>query len=292
MTEEERLAKEQAEAERNKVVQDDINEMDDIIEGKVVDLPPEEEPIEGVGDKVVAEAGVEDLIPIEERTPVEEKKVEGEDEYDFSFINELARQALGKPPTAPEVVIPQQAAPAPAPTPQLQAQPQQVVQPRVDPGPMTIPQDLVSVDEMTQAFESPEKMVQLFGKIYLRARADSVQQALMSLPHVVRPLVAQEAEIVDMVTGFYKENPELDKYRDFVQYCATQVESAHPDWAPRQVMAETAKVAKQRLPLLKEAASRQRQAKPSFVEQNQTSNKPKSAKVSRLEQELASMPDY
>jgi hypothetical protein len=292
------MTKEAQQTEREREILSDIEAMDNAFNEQVeeVEVSSEEE----ARDQVVAEAGAEDLVKElqdsaeTEVESTEEKSAEEakpDDEYDFSFINELARQALGK---QTEVVQPVQEQPV---VQSPQAQPVAQPSPQTQLSSMVAPQDLVSLDEMRSAFESPEKMIELIGKVYIRARADAtqdaVQTALMSLPNVVRPLLVQEASLAEMVKTFYVENPELDGYRDFVQYCATQVESAHPDWSPKQVMAETAKVAKGRLPALREAVQRERkQVKPSFVDQKSTTNKPSAKQVSRLERELAAMPDY
>lgn len=300
MTEEEKKALEVAQTEREKAVAEDVAAMDE------TNLRPKEESFEEQpaeadesSDIKVAEAGPDDLVKeIQEAVAKEElgDAVEGEDDgYDFSFINELARQALGQPkqeaPVAPT--------PTPAPAPVApEAAPIVMPQaPLVAPVQVSVPQDLVTVDEMTAAFDSPQKMVELLQKVYLQARSDAVvdavQQSLMALPNAVRPVLAKETAFVEMVKNFYQENPELNNYRDFVRYCAVQVENEHPEWSPQDVMKETAKVAKKRLPMLREAMHREsRQSKPSFVDQRGPKTKPSGKKLSRLEQELASMPDY
>lgn len=297
MTYEEKEAQRQ---EREQQIMADIDEMDNSLDpglrsdGPVEETLSDEVPIDEHEDRVVAEAGPDDLI---EEVKREAEKAEAEakekpaeetpsDEYDFTaFINEMARQALGKAPVAPTPVP----TPTPPVAPPVEAPP--IVQTPAVPID-TLPSDLLTVEEMDQAFNSPQKMVELFQKVYMRAKVDAIQQSLTMLPNVIRPALAQETALHEMVSTFYKENPELNEYRDFVQYCATQVENAHPDWSPKQVMSETAKVAKGRLPSLREAHQRERKVKPSFVDQKVSSNKPSSKQMSRLEQELAAMPDY
>ena len=313
MTDEEKQLREENRLLMQKEVASDIELMDSIMDGNPppdVTVEEEDEPKvqeDESQNKVVAEAGVEDLkddlqaaaaaeeVPVDK--PVEEAK--DEDEYDFSFINELARQAMGAPQSV-------QATQAPAAQTKEQeippaVQPQAIAKvPEFDPTNLTVqvPADLVDLKAMQEAFDSPEKMIELIGKVYARAVADATimgtQRSLMSLPQVVRPLVKQEAAMVERVTNFYKENPELVGYRDFVSYCGSQVENAHPDWTPEKVFAETAILAKKRLPMLREAMGRQQKTtvKPSFVDQKSSKTKPSATKVSRLQQDLDAMPDY
>jgi len=278
----------------------DIGLMEDVISGKVPESqilsgetegdvnpdiapPPIDEP-DAVADEVVASAEPDLNAPVE---PAAVVTPEPKDEYDFSdFINSMARDALGKPQ-------PVTAQPVQQPVTQPIAQPQAA--PVVTmPKSLQVPADLVTLEEMTEAFQSPEKFVSLLGKVYMKAASDGAQIAITQLPNIARPIFAQEASLAELSANFYKDNPELNKVRDFVQYCAVQVENAHPDWTAKQIFEETGKVAKQRLPMLKEVAQRQKRAatKPGFVDgQSQgVKNKPSPGKLSALEAEIAAMP--
>lgn len=290
--EEKKAAAERREQQAASVLED-INLMDDTISGKIpesqlLSAPQAPETIEEPAEKesfeaepIVAEPEPEvEVIP--EPTAMQPVAVTPpiEDEYDFSFINELARQALTGAPTTQVA-----STPVTPTTPPVQ----------ITPTVATTPTDLISVEEMSAAFESPQKMVELLGKVYQRALSDAVQRSLMELPNAVRPVIKQESDLAELAANFYKGNPELNNYRDFVQYCAVQVESKHPDWTPKQVMDETAKVAKARIPMLREAMQRQKRAptKPSFVgdQAQRGKNKPAAAKLSALEADIASMPN-
>lgn len=286
--------------EMEKATLEDITTMDDVISGKIpesqivqedetvtIETPTETVDSTEVSDTVVASAEPE---PTEVEAPTTATtETTATDDYDFAdFINSIARDALGKKPV--EVVKPVEVAPVQAPTPVPVPVP--TAMPKIT---LEVPQDLCTIEEMNAAFQDPTKMMELFGKIYLRAASDGAQSALMRLPDVVRPLFAQESELVTLAKEFYANNPELNRYRDYVQYCATQVEHQHPGWTPKQIFEETAKVAKAKLPMMKEAATRQKRAatKPAFVDaQSQKgTNKPSSGKMSALEAELAAMPD-
>jgi hypothetical protein len=282
----------------------DITEMDDIMSGTIPesqlmqtqtqdpeqnqDIIPEEpeEPEDtenGVQDNIVASA--------EPQTTEAEAKAESKPEvstvegYDLTeFINNMAKSALGQ--VAP--VVPQAPAPAPVvPAPQVQS-------PTVASNDIQLT-DLITEAEMEEAFQSPAKMIEVITNVALKAASAGAQSALLRLPQVVKPVIAQEAELRQQAQKFWEDNKELVPYKGYVRYCATQVENTHPEYTPAQVFAETAALAKASLPLVKEAAQRAKRAptKPAFVDQQgqRGKNTPSAGKLSALEKELSDMPD-
>lgn len=217
---------------------------------------------EEITDKVVAEEEPD------KKDEDESSSEEGTD-YDLSFINELSRRAMG-----------------------LEASQKKLSEEKTSAVATQDIEELISSEEMIEAFEDPEKMLSLFKRVYVKAKTDAIEHSLRSLPQVVQPVIAQQAMVMEAAQKFYRDNPDLSKYRDFVQYCAQQIESAHPDWGFEQVFAETAKIARERLPMLK-TSQRARVAKPKFAAgQKSTRNKPAKEKLSALELEIASMPDF
>jgi len=222
---------------------------------------------EEITDKVVAEEEPD------KKDKDESSSEEGTD-YDLSFINELSRRAMGLEASQKKLSEEKTSAVA------TQDQVAETIE------------ELISSKEMIEAFEDPEKMLSLFKRVYVKAKTDAIEHSLRSLPQVVQPVIAQQAMIMEAAQKFYRDNPDLSKYRDFVQYCAQQIESAHPDWGFEQVFAETAKIARERLPMLK-TSQRARVEKPKFAAgQKSTRNKPAKEKLSALELEIASMPDF
>lgn len=290
MTKEEKLELEERRKTMRGTVEEDINLMDEVLASKT-DFVSEVEEAETGEVESEAEPAV---IASEEATPADlqtEEDVgtsdsgEDEEEYDFTFINDLAKQAIsGKPEQVsqiekhvakPEPTVSADPTPAPTPT-------------------QVLPKELVSIEEMEKAFESPQEMIALLGRVVQKVREESVQEALLRLPQAVRPVIQQEASTAKLVEQFRAENPHLTKHPDFVKYCAIQIENAHPDWTAEKVMKETARVATKQLQIFKEAAQRQKAGseKPSFVSQKQSGRKkPSSVKLSALEQDIANMPD-
>lgn len=311
ITEEERATRETERQAREQAAMDELVEMDKAFEQPTMespidamrepvapesptDLPPTEEPpVEPAPTPAPTEPSVEPTAPVEPTEPTEPAPT---DEYDFEFLNELARNAVlrergtatppATAPTEPSVQAPQAQAPAAVPT------PQQYVRP------VETPPDLITAEELSTAINSEDQagaLLPLFQRVYQRAVVAATEMALTQLPTVSGPMMAQIATNIAIRDKFYKDNPDLDKARDFVQYCAMQVETKHPDWQTVQVLDEAAKLARSRMPALqraKQAAAAQ--PTPSFATQ-QSGGKAKrpgqTQQLSALEKELADMPD-
>lgn len=273
--------------ERQQAAEAEMAEMDTIYEGGFGDEGPIRPTEEAIQDELVVEEQiVEEPIQIESRveevveTPIEEPVPE--DEYDFSFINDLARDAIMRQAVTQQQPVEQT----------VQTQP--IAQ--IPPVPPVQLDGLVTLEEMTSAFESPEKFLEVLNKVattvYQRATLDAQEQALLRLPQVARNVSMQVIDQAALVQKFYKENAELVPYKDFVRYCAMQVEAKHPDWSYEAVAEETAKIAKHRLPLLRKAQkeSKQRPALPGSGRVAQRRGSPAQG-LTALERELADMPD-
>ena len=270
-------------AEREAATLAEINEMDDVIlrgaepraeEEPVVEEQPQaaDEPLDEYEPLPTAAAASE--TPVEEVTP--------EDEYDFDFINEMARNAIVRQ-VQPAAVT------EPTPTMATQAQ----LAPMATP-PQTIPTEpLATLEEMQAAFESPQAFLTLLERVENRATQRAKEQSLLALPSVATQVAIQVAERAAIRQKFFQENPELAKYTDFVRYCALQVESKHPDWSEQQLAAETAKLAKSRLPELRRAqrADKPRPALPGSGRVQQRRAGAAASGLSTLQKEIDEMPD-
>ena len=280
--------------QQKKEVLDDIAQMDGIISGDIpepaanVDVEPTE--ADGTGDELVAAAETELEVEVGvEPAPVVEAAAEvDKDEYGLAdFVNSMAREALGKKQPEPVAQVQPQA--------QIQQQVQAPVQPQQARPMVEIPADLISESDMTEAFQDPAKMITLITQVYARAVSDAAQIALTRLPSVMQPVMAQQADLISLAKEMYTNNPELNGYRDFVQYCAVKIEDKHPDWSAKQIMEEAAKEAKARLPQLKAAVAQTKReaSSPAFVgnqSQKGGKNSPSQGRLSALEKEIAAMP--
>jgi len=267
MTPEER---EELRKKRASDMESEIQEMDQIYTKE--DEVGESE--SSIGDEI--SPAIEEAAPAVETTTevveaslpnVSEASSDEPSDYDFSFINDLAREATIKQSEAST---------------SLEAsQPTTVATPIHRPA-------VATVQEMEEAFNSPEKFLELLTKVEQRA----TEAALLQLPKVSRQVAIQVIDHAEMVSKFYQANPELVPYKDFVSYCARQVEASHVDWPREKVLEETARLAKSRLPSLVRA-SRASQPKPALPGGGRVSQRRSSVgrTLSALEQDIANMPD-
>lgn len=261
----------------------EIEEMDNVIlhgaEPKSVEpvsTPETTTPTTVVSEDALEVAGLVTEVEHEGTTPLEDETVLGaepSDEYDFNFINELARNAMLRQVPVPTTNT---AAATAATGASVAATPQQQI-------------TIATLEEMNEAFTSPEKFVELLDKVAMRAE----ERALLRLPQVARQVSMQVIDHAAAVQEFYNKNPELKQYHDFVGYCARVVESKHPDWAPSQVAEETARVAKSQIPALRRAqqVSKPRPALPGAGRTQQRQAAAAAAGLSALQKEIDEMPN-
>lgn len=276
-----------------------LQEIDDIdMAGTMpTEEPPPEETQDQVPEEVISdseeqvagevfEETVAEAVPGQEDTQqVAPEEPPNEAEYE-EFLSELtaaAARGYEGPPTE-----------QPTPPPQLQPEmtpgrfngpPEQVVQ-----TPPTEPARIVSVEEMQEAFESPEKMVTLMHKVYHKG----VETTMAMLPGMVGSLYAGEARRLEARQRFFTDNPELAKYPDFVTFIAKKVDAANPGMKIDEKFKLIASTAKKQLPMLLRATrdrARQQQTQPTFAAQKPGQRQRKAPKPTALEAELNEMPD-
>lgn len=253
------------------------------------DQVPEEEVISDSEEQVageVFEETVAEAVPEQEDTQqVAPEEPPDETEYE-EFLSELtaaaARGYEGPPveqPTPPPQLQPEM-------TPgRFNAPPEQA-----SPTPPTEPARIISVEEMQEAFESPEKMVALMHKVYHKG----VETTMAMLPGMVGSLYASEARRLEARQRFFTDNPELAKYPDFVTFIAKKVDAANPGMKIDEKFKLIASTAKKQLPMLLRATrdrARQQQTQPTFAAQKPGQRQRKPPKPTALEAELNEMPD-
>lgn len=284
----EKLTPEEKEADRRtrqESAMSEMDEMDVIWSGDVLAAAAETEVVEMDGPERSdgresageQEAEPEVMLPVAESPTESAKPTEVEkDEYDFAdLLNRMARDAMQEPEAAAPVV--------PAPVVEVPPIVQAVPTPSAP---------MATVAEMEEAFNSPEKFVQLLETVYQRAVQDAIERTTSQVPEVSRQVAIQVATQAEMARRFYSTNPELTSYRDFVAYCAGQVEKAHPDWGYQAVMDETAKVARSRLPALRRA-KKEGQNRPALPGSGKTVSRSRTPAqiLTELEQEINEMPN-
>ena len=139
----------------------------------------------------------------------------------------------------------------------------------------------ISDDELEEAITSPTKLKEVLTKV----QAAAVEKTLRSVLPLVNETVLRQLQIKTLVDNFYRENEDLAPYKEFVGFVANVVAGEHPDWTYDKVLSETAKIARQKLLLEREAAKKQKAKKRSPVRKPQSARQ-QQPQLDKLEQEI------
>lgn len=228
-----------------------------------------EQPTEVAEEVVVAEPVVEPE-PVVEAEPVVEPEPEPEvvDEATLAEENERLRVMLNE-------LAKKTREPAPLIKPQEVAVKSEPLKKDVEA--IDILADYITAEEADNLIDKPrEVLTAVMGRL-----ARVIRETIMrDLPPVVGSVAQHQISMFEKVQAFYRDNPDLNNYRDFCVLTAGQIENDHPDWDTDQIYAETAKVAKARLGLKskmeqKESAqTTETTLKPALPGGSRTSRKP------------------
>lgn len=100
-------------------------------------------------------------------------------------------------------------------------------------------------DNLDDLLSDPKRLNQVLNSTVQK----SIEMVQKSIPQLVQTAVVQQQQMVEMANSFYKENPELKDYKQFVGRVSEKLMSEHPDWGLEKVMEETSKEARRRLQL-------------------------------------------
>ncbi len=139
----------------------------------------------------------------------------------------------------------------------------------------------ISDDELEEAITSPTKLKEVLTKV----QAAAVEKTLRSVLPLVNETVLRQLQIKTLVDNFYRENEDLAPYKEFVGFVANVVAGEHPDWTYDKVLAETAKIARQKLLLERESANKRKTKKRSPVRKPQSARQ-QQPQLDKLEQEI------
>lgn len=94
-----------------------------------------------------------------------------------------------------------------------------------------------------------DKPLEVLTSVLKRFAKVMREDTLRTLPPIVGDVAQRHITMYEKVQSFYRDNKDLDEFRDFVGLVGTQIENEHPDWTVDQIYTETAKVARARLGL-------------------------------------------
>lgn len=81
-------------------------------------------------------------------------------------------------------------------------------------------------EEVDKAFGSAAEVNKLLTGIVQKA----VEHSMRAMPQLVVNTARQQASLVNAVEKFYDVNHDLTKFKPFVGYVASELQTAHPDW--------------------------------------------------------------
>lgn len=126
------------------------------------------------------------------------------------------------------------------------AQPQAPAQPSGEaPATQGVIEFFKTEEEVDKAFGSAAEVNKLLTNIVQQA----VERSIKTVPHMVVNVARQQASLVTAVEKFYDVNSDLVKFRPFVGYVATELQTAHPDWDAPKLFTEVEKEVRTRLNL-------------------------------------------
>jgi lipopolysaccharide biosynthesis regulator YciM len=86
------------------------------------------------------------------------------------------------------------------------------------------------------------------------------EEALRSIPSMVEKQTKEKAKATQSAERFYKKNPDLVKYRDFVGYKANKIKSENPELDLDDILEKTEREVRQELNIEKQAKSKKKKS--------------------------------
>jgi hypothetical protein len=108
---------------------------------------------------------------------------------------------------------------------------------------------------VVEFFKTEEEVDKVFGsaaeinKFMTSLLNQAVERSLRTMPQVVVNVARQQASLVNAVDKFYETHSDLAKFRPFVGYVATELQTKHPEWDASKMFEEVEKEVRTRLNL-------------------------------------------
>jgi hypothetical protein len=205
-----------------------IKDMIEVLEGTQVEKPIEEpaKVEEKVEEPIVEEPVVEEQK--EEAPVVEEPDLAAENNRLRQMLNDIAKRVREPGATPPVPPVPGEEKPV------------------IKSEALAVIADYITDEEADQFIDQPKAVLM---KVLDRFATVMQENTLRNLPSIVGDIAQRHITMYEKVQGFYRENKDLEEFRDFCGLVGTQIEVEHPDWSVDQIYSETAKVARARLGL-------------------------------------------
>ena len=114
----------------------------------------------------------------------------------------------------------------------------------------TPPLDLAEIVgdlDLTDLAESPDKLVELLGKVINLTRQQTAADFASQLPKMVNKQATSVVDMHTLVGNFYRDNKDLSEVKQVVTAVAQSVGVENPEWDMTKVLVESAKRARKML---------------------------------------------
>jgi hypothetical protein len=153
--------------------------------------------------------------------------------------------------------------------------------------------DFIGETELDEALESKENLNKLLNKVVEASVQQGVQQTLRSLPKIIKTQVDTYTSMAEASSEFYKNNPDLAKFKPAMGVVAAELTSQHPEWEPAKLYEETGKELRDRLsiPVSKEESKPEKKEKQkgSFSKRSSGKRAKGQPKLSGMEKDVNDM---
>ena len=114
-----------------------------------------------------------------------------------------------------------------------------------------------SVDDLEDLIKDPKGFNAILNQVYKKGAEvthnKAVESILRSMPETIKNQVIQHITLTTATENFYRDNPDLSKYKKTVGAIATQVAAARPDLPLPKLLEVTEKLTRKKLNLIKKA---------------------------------------
>ena len=141
-------------------------------------------------------------------------------------------------------------------------------------GHITPLEDILTQEDLEEAYRDPKTLNNAFRKIYERAVQDASQAAMQRQMPALQQYVGNQIQLRQKAEEFYGRNPELAKHKQFVGHLAQKVAQENPSMSIDQLYSETEKRAKSELGINKKGGTKSKNKAKNKAPKGKGGNKP------------------
>lgn len=156
--------------------------------------------------------------------------------------------------------------------------------------------EIVGDLDLTDLVESPDKLVELLGKVINLTRQQTAADFASQLPKMVNKQATSVVDMHTLVGNFYRDNKDLSEVKQVVTAVAQSVGVENPEWDMTKVLVESAKRARKMLGISEKTAKpkarkkvNRKGKKPAVPKKTKGKRKVASKKLSSMQKQINEM---